>query len=96
VVYNLQTGTLIGSWPITINGASSQFLGDGNNLVASIGPIERGQDRLVDTTTAFRPGSSLLADSRPYRAGRSFETFTQDGNIGMYFVNGLGRVLLVE
>jgi hypothetical protein len=96
VVYNLQTGTLIGSWPININGASSQFLGDGANLVASIGTVERGQDRLVDTTTAFRPGSSLLADSRPYGVGGSFETFTQDGNIRMHFVNSLGRALLVE
>jgi len=95
-IYNLQTGTLIGSWPIDISGASFQFLGDGNNLVASIGTVERGQDRLVDTTTPFRPGSSLLADSRPYGAGGIFGTFTQDGNIGMDFVNHRGRVLLVE
>lgn len=97
VVYNLQTGTLIGSWTIDLSsGANSQFVGYGNNLVASIGSIERGQDLLVDTTTSFRPGSSLLADSRPYGAGGSFETFTQDGKIGMEFVINRGRVLLVE
>jgi hypothetical protein len=96
VVYNLQTGTLIGSWPIDINGASFRFLGDGNNLVASIATVERGQDRVVDTTTPFRPGSSLLADSRPYGAGSNFGTFTQDGNTGIEFVSNRGRVLLVE
>jgi hypothetical protein len=96
VVYNLQTGTLIGSWPVAFeSGANSQFLGDGNNLVASIDTVERGQYRLVDTTTPFRPGSSLLADSRPYGGGAS-ETFTQDGNIGMAFVNNRGLVVLVE
>lgn len=101
VVYNLQTGTLIGSWPIAFDsGASSQFLGYGNNLVASIDTVERGHDRLVDTTTPFRAGSSLLADSRPYVGGSSetFEAgdFTQDGNIGMVAVNNRGRTLLVE
>lgn len=97
VVYDLQTGTLIGRWPVAFgSGASSQFLGYGNNLVASIGTVERGRDRLVDTTTPFRPGSSLLADSRPYGVGGSSETFTQDGNIGMYGVDSLGKTLLVE
>ena len=81
VVYNLQTGTLIGSWPVASSScASSQFLGHGNNLVASIGSVEQGRDRLVDTTTPFRPGSSLLADSRPYGVGGNSSTFTQDGN----------------
>ena len=100
VVYDLQVGTLIGSWPIDISGASFQFLGDGNDLVASIGIVERGQDRLVDTTTPFRPDSSLLADSRPYGAGGNFETFTQGGNIGMYAASSgpgqLGPTVLVE
>jgi hypothetical protein len=97
VVYNLQTGALIGSWPTAFNSsASSQFLGDGNSLVASIATVNRGQDRLVDTTTAFRPGSSLLADSRPYAGGGSFETFTQDGKIGIGLVSSLGRVLVME
>ena len=96
VVYNLQTGTLIGSWPVAFNsGASSQFVGYGNNLVASIDTVERGQKLLVNTTTPFRAGSSLLADSRPYVTGSS-ETFTQDGNIGMAYVINQGRVLLVE
>lgn len=96
-VYNLQTGTLIGSWPVAFgSGASSQFLGDGNTMVASIDTVKRGQDRLVDTTTAFRPGSSLLADSRRYRVGGPGDTFTQDGNVGMYFVNSLGRAVVVE
>ncbi len=94
VVYNLQTGTLIGSWPIAFEtGASSQFLGHGNNLVASIGT---GHNRLVDTTTPFRPGSSLLADSRPYGVVGAFATLTQDGNIGMDAVGNQDRALLVE
>ncbi|MGB6456008.1 MAG: hypothetical protein WBH47_16170 [Streptosporangiaceae bacterium] len=102
VVYNLQTGTLIGSWPIAFNsGASSQFLGYGNNLVASIDTVERGQDFLVDTTAPFPPGSSLPADSRPYAGGSSqtFEAgdFSQDGSIGMDTVVGnAGRAFLVE
>jgi hypothetical protein len=101
-VYNLQTGTLIGSWPVAYSSqASSQFLGYGNKLVASIGTVKQGQDRLVDTTTAFRPGSSLLADSRPYGVGGNFATFaagafSQDGNIGMYEGGPAGRVDLVE
>jgi len=96
-VYNLQTGTLIGSWPIAFDtGASSQFLGYGNNLVASVDTVERGHYLLVDTTTPFRPGSSLLADSRPYGVSGSFETFTQDGNIGMGYGINRGRALLVE
>ena len=101
VVYNLQTGTLIGSWPVAFgSGTSSHFLGYGNDLVASIDTVERGQDLLVDTTTPFPAGSSLLGDSRPY-AGGSSENFeagdlTQDGNIGMGTVNSRGRALLVE
>jgi hypothetical protein len=95
-VYNLQTGTLIGSWPVAFDsGASSQFVGYGNNLIASIDTVERGQNFLVDTTTPFPPGSSLLADSRPYVGGAA-ESFTQDGNTGLTFVNSRGRVLLVE
>jgi hypothetical protein len=95
VVYNLQTGTLIGSWPIeNYGGANSQFLGYGDNLVASIGT---GGNRLVDTTTPFSPGSSLLADSRPYGAAGAFATLTQNGNIGMNAVAGSGdRALLKE
>jgi hypothetical protein len=102
VVYNLQTGTLIGSWPVAFSGqASSQFLGYGNNMVASIGNVEQGQDRLVNTTTALPPGSSLLADSRPYGVAGNFATFaagafTQDGNIGMDALLNRGRVLLAE
>jgi hypothetical protein len=102
VVYNLQTGTLIGSWPVAYgSGTSSQFLGDGNNLVASVDSVARGQDRLVDTTTAFRPDSSLLADSRPYGAVGSIDSFTQDGNIGIDWASSgpgqpAGSVLLVE
>jgi hypothetical protein len=105
VVYNLQTGTLIGSWPVAFGGnASSQFLGSGNNLVAAIGTVEHGRDRLVDTTTPFRRGSSLLADSRPYGAGGAFElggaaepgALTQDGSIGMDAVINRGRVVLAE
>ena len=96
-IYNLQTGTLIGSWPIAFGtGASSQFLGFGNNLVASVDTVERGHYLLVDTTTPFRPGSSLLADSRLYGVSGSFETFTQDGNIGMGYGINRGRALLVE
>ena len=104
-VYNLQTGTLIGSWPIAFSSnASSQFLGDGNNLLASIGTVEHGRDFLVDTTTPFRRGSSLLADSRPYGVGGAFEiggyaepgALTQDGNMGLDAVINGGRVLLVE
>ena len=96
VVYDLQTDTLIGSWPVAFDsGASSQFVGYGNNLVASIDTVERGQNRLVDTTATFLPGSSLLADSRPYVGGAA-ESFTQDGNIGMAFAISRGRVLLVE
>jgi hypothetical protein len=96
MVYNLQTGTLIGSWPVAFDsGASSQFLGYGNDLAASIDTVERGRYRLVDTTTPFRPGSSLLTDSRPYGGG-AFETFTQDGNTGMGYGNNRGRTLLVE
>jgi hypothetical protein len=95
-VYNLQTGTLIGSWPIAFgSGANSQFLGYGNNLVASIDAVEQGHNLRVDTTTPFSPGSSLHADSRPYVGGAS-ETFTQDGNIGMEFVISRGRLLLEE
>ncbi len=104
VVYNLQAGTLIGSWPVvTSSGASSQFLGYGNNLVASVGNVARGQDLLVDTTTAFPPGSSLLADSRPYGVGAFASpcisgdclTFTQDGTMALY-QGGPAGVLLVE
>ncbi len=96
VVYNLQTGTLIGNWPVAFDsGASSQFVGYGNNLVASIDTVARGQNLLVDTTASFPPGSSLLADSRPYAGGAS-ESFTQDGNIGLGFAISRGRVLLVE
>jgi hypothetical protein len=104
-VYNMQTGTLIGSWPVAFEtGASSQFLGYGNTLVASIDTVDKGQDVVVDTTTPFPPGSSLLADSRLYGAGGSFEiggyaehgAFTQDGNIGLGAVPNRGRVLLVE
>ena len=102
VVYNLQTGTLIGSWPVAFEtGASAQFLGYGNNLVASVDTVERGQDLLVDTTNPFSPGSSLLADSRPYAGGSAKNflagDFTQDGTIAMGAVGGFGgRALLVE
>jgi hypothetical protein len=102
LVYNLQAGTLIGSWPVAGGSqASSQFLGYGNNLVASIGTVAQGQDRLVDTTTALSSGSSLQADSRPYGAGGNFATFaagsfSQDGNIGMYLSGPAGRVVLVQ
>jgi hypothetical protein len=97
VVYNLQTGTLIGSWPVAFSvGASSQFLGYGNNMVASVDTVDRGQDLLVNTTTPFPPGSSLLADSRPYGVTGAFETFTQDGNIGLGIGGSRGSVLLVE
>jgi hypothetical protein len=101
VVYDLQTGAPIASWPVAFDiGASSQFLGYGNNLVASIDTVERGQDRLVDTTTAFPPGSSLLADSRPYAggSGESFEAgdFTQDGSMATGAVNNRSSLLLVE
>jgi hypothetical protein len=101
VVYNLQTGTLIGSWPVAFDsGANSQFVGYGNNLVASIDSVERGRDLLVDTTTPFPAGSSLLADSRPYPGGSSatFEAgdFTQDGSMAIGAVNNRGRLLLVE
>jgi hypothetical protein len=98
VVYNLQTGSLIGSWPVAFgSGASSQFLGYGNNLLASIDTVERGEYLLVDTTSPFGPGSSLLADSRSYGGG-AFETFTQDGNIGFGFdaANNQGSAVLVE
>jgi len=97
VVYNLQTGTLIGSWPIAFSsGANAQFLGYGNNLVASIDAVGRGEYRLVDTTTPFPAGSSLLADSRPYGVTGPFETFTQDGSMGLAIGGSRGRVLLVE
>ncbi len=83
-VYNLRTGTLIGSWPVAFEiGASSQFVGYGNDLVASIGT---GRNRLVDTAAPFPAGSSLQADSRPFGALGAFQTLTQDGNIGF----GLG------
>jgi hypothetical protein len=101
-VYNLQTGTLIGNWPVAFNiGAGSQFLGYGNDLVASIDTVAGGQDFLVDTTTPFPPGSSLLADSRPYRPGSvvvgPYEALTQDGNMGYSLGGGnRGSVLLVE
>jgi hypothetical protein len=94
-VYNLQTGALIGTWPVAFElGASSQFLGYGYNVVASIGT---GDDRLVDTATPFPAGSSLLADSRPYGALGFFQTLTQDGNIG-FDLGGSNRgpVFLVE
>ncbi len=95
-VYSLQTGTLIGSWPVAFeSGANSQFVGYGNNLVASIDTVERGQNLLVDTTTPFPAGSSLQADSRPYVGGAA-ESFTQDGNIGVAFSRSRGRVILVE
>jgi hypothetical protein len=101
VVYNLRTGTLIGSWPVAYEtGASSQFLGYGNTLVASVDTVAKGHDLLVDTTTPFPPGSSLAADSRPYRggSGETFEAgdFTQDGTIGLGVVLNRGRVFLVE
>jgi len=93
VVYDLQTGALIGSWPIAFDiGASSQFVGYGNNLVASVDNV----GRLVDTTAPFSLGSSLLTDSRPYGVGGNFGTFTQDGNIAIYGVTSRGRVLLME
>jgi hypothetical protein len=94
-VYNLQTGTLIGSWPVAFDsGASSQFVGYGNNLVASVG---LGQDRLVVTTTPFPAGSSLVADSRPYGVLGAFATLTQDGNIGFELGgSSRGPVLLME
>ncbi len=81
VVYNLQTGALIGSWPVSNAVGSSQFLGSGDEMVASVGGVDQGQNRLVDTSTAFRPGSSLLADSRPDRAQGFPGSFTQDGNM---------------
>jgi hypothetical protein len=101
VVYNLQSGTLIGSWPVAFDsGTNSQFVGYGNNLVASIDSVERGRDVLVDTTTPFPPGSSLRADSRPYPGGSAgtFEAgdFTQDGSMAIGAVNNRGRLLLVE
>ncbi len=98
VVYNLHTGALIGSWPVAFDaGANSQFVGRGNNLVAWVDTVERGRDLLVDTTTPFQPGSSLLADSRPYGVGSELAGgFTQDGSIGMTYGVSRGRVLLEE
>jgi hypothetical protein len=98
VIYNLQTGALIGSWPVAFGvGANSQFVGYENSLVAWVGTVERGRDLLVDTTTAFQPGSSLLADSRPYGVGSELAGgFTQDGSIGMNVDGSRGRVLLEE
>ncbi len=95
MIYSLQTGTLIGSWPVAFEiGANSQFVGYGNSLVASIGA---GLNRLVDTTMPFGPGSSLSADSRPYGVLGAFATLTQDGNMGLE-VGGSSRgsVLLLE
>jgi hypothetical protein len=98
VVYNLQTGILIGSWPVAFDSAAnSQFLGYGNNLVAWVGTVERGRDLLVDTTAPFQPGSSLLADSRPYGVGGNLAGgFSQDGRIAMTYGGSRGRVLLEE
>jgi RNA polymerase sigma-70 factor, ECF subfamily len=91
VIYNLQTGALIGSWPIASNGyAVSQFLGDGDELVVSDSNVEQGDNRLVDASAAFRPGSSLLADSRPDRADGFPGSFSQDGNVSLNA--GPGRV----
>jgi hypothetical protein len=83
VVYNLQTGTLIGRWPASNGIGFAQFLGTGDELVASVGGVDKGRDRLVDTSTAFRPGSSLLADSRPAQTDGFPGSFTQDGNVWM-------------
>lgn len=86
VVYNLQTGTLIGRWLAPGNNfASSQFLGYGDELIVSASNVKQGQSRLVDTSAAFRPGSSLLADSRPgpAAAGGFPGSFTQDGNMAV-------------
>jgi hypothetical protein len=101
-VYNLQADTLIGSWPVAFDSqATSQFLGYGNDLVAAIGTVEQGQDRLVDTSIAFAAGSSLPADSQAYGAGGSFATFaagafSPDGSMGMYLGGPASRVDLVE
>ncbi len=84
VVYNLQAGALIASWPVSGNNfANSQFVGYGDELVVSDSSVTQGQNRLVDTSNAFRPGSPLLADSRPDRAGAGGfpGSFTQDGNL---------------
>jgi hypothetical protein len=91
VVYNLQTGTLIGSWPVGGNDvAGSQFLGYGNELLVSVGNVDGGDNRLVDTSTAFRRGSSLLADSRPdlADAGGFPGSFTQDDNLSVFAAMG--------
>ncbi len=105
VVYNLQAGTVIGSWPVAANGyAAEQFLGSGDELVVSVAGVEDGQDRLVDTSTAFRPGSSLLADSRRYPSNGYPGDFTEDGNMWLNTVfsrqssdgQPLGSELLVE
>jgi hypothetical protein len=97
-VYDLQTGTLMGSWPVAFDaGAGSQFVGYGNSLVAWVSTVERGRDLLVDTTTPFQPGSSLQADSRPYGVGSELAGgLTQDGSIGITYGGSRGRVLLEE
>lgn len=80
VVYNLQTGALIGRWPASKGIGSSQFLGSGDELVASVAGVTQGRNRLIDTSKRFRRGSSLLADSRPDKAEGYPGYFTQDGN----------------
>lgn len=98
VVYNLLAGTLIGSWSFTGNNfANSQFVGYGNELVASFSSVGQGQIRLVDTSAAFRPGSSLLADSRPGPAGDVPGYLTQNGNMSLVpEPPNSGPVLLME
>jgi hypothetical protein len=100
VVYNLQTGTLIGSWPVTGNNdnASSQFVGNANELLVSVSSVEGGQNRIVDASAAFRAGSSLLADSRPGPANGFPGYFTQDGNmwINAEGANSTSSVVMME
>ncbi len=94
-VYNLQTGTLIGSWQAqAANLSAPQFLGTGNTLVVdwptSFTASRILSDlRLMDTTAAFPARSSLLADSRSGGARRGTPgTLSQDGSVTMATVNG--------
>jgi hypothetical protein len=91
VVFNLLTGATIGSWPVASSGvALEQFLGSGDKLLVAVAGVAHGQNRFVDTSTAFRAGSSLLADSRPGYARGFPGSFTQDGN--MWMNTNYGRV----
>lgn len=96
-VYDLTTGSLIGSWPGPAAGLSlPQFVGGGNDLTVSWpapGSVTAGghfqlQQRILATTVPFRAGSSLAADSRRYEIRGGSGTLSEDGSVLMSTLDG--------